>query len=184
MPAFFWPRPRILLRATARGMNALDKARRSAGRLTLTELRQLATWLAEQIVNREAKARGKKGRVVVEVRCIAGVLYQLEFVRCGKSNCRCSRGKQLHGPYWYAYWKDDEGRSRTQYVGKELQTILVGTDTHGGERRRPRSTVHDSGGGKVSGRNRGARPQAHQHGAAKSRAKAAGRAEPLHEKRA
>jgi hypothetical protein len=34
-------------------------------------------------------------------------------VRCGKESCtRCP-----HGPYWYAYWRED-GRRRSRYVGK------------------------------------------------------------------
>jgi uncharacterized protein DUF6788 len=38
-----------------------------------------------------------------------------ETVRCGKANCtRCP-----HGPYWYAYWKED-GRTRSRYVGRTL----------------------------------------------------------------
>lgn len=41
--------------------------------------------------------------------------YRQQAVRCGKPGCtRCP-----HGPYWYAYWRED-GRVRTQYVGKEL----------------------------------------------------------------
>ena len=27
--------------------------------------------------------------------------------------------RPAHGPYWYAYWKED-GRTRSQYIGKEL----------------------------------------------------------------
>lgn len=43
------------------------------------------------------------------------VSYRREQVRCGKSGCRgCP-----HGPYWYAYWKE-EGRTRKQYVGRHL----------------------------------------------------------------
>lgn len=34
-------------------------------------------------------------------------------VRCGKPNCT----KCPHGPYWYAYWRED-GRRRTRYLGK------------------------------------------------------------------
>jgi len=36
-------------------------------------------------------------------------------VRCGKPNCRCVRG-ELHGPYWYRFWRDDRGRLHKQYV--------------------------------------------------------------------
>jgi hypothetical protein len=43
------------------------------------------------------------------------VSYRREHVRCGKDAChRCP-----HGPYWYAYWKE-EGRTRKQYVGRHL----------------------------------------------------------------
>jgi hypothetical protein len=43
------------------------------------------------------------------------VSYRQEPVRCGRKNCtRCP-----HGPYWYAYWRED-GRLRSRYIGKEL----------------------------------------------------------------
>lgn len=43
------------------------------------------------------------------------VTYRQEQVRCGKAGCtRCP-----HGPYWYAYWKQD-GRTRSQYIGRHL----------------------------------------------------------------
>lgn len=45
----------------------------------------------------------------------ARVSYRQEHVRCGKTGCRACP----HGPYWYAYWKED-GRSRKQYVGRQL----------------------------------------------------------------
>lgn len=36
-----------------------------------------------------------------------------QWVRCGKESCtRCP-----HGPYWYAYWRED-GRRHSRYVGK------------------------------------------------------------------
>ena len=37
-----------------------------------------------------------------------------QWVRCGRSNCRCSREK-LHGPYYYRFWREG-GRLRKQYV--------------------------------------------------------------------
>lgn len=42
------------------------------------------------------------------------VTYRQAAVRCGKGCGSCP-----HGPYWYAYWKED-GRSRSQYIGREL----------------------------------------------------------------
>lgn len=41
------------------------------------------------------------------------VRLRQQWVRCGKRACtRCP-----HGPYWYAYWRED-GRRRSRYVGK------------------------------------------------------------------
>jgi len=41
------------------------------------------------------------------------VRLRRQLIRCGKETCtRCP-----HGPYWYAYWRED-GRRRSRYVGK------------------------------------------------------------------
>lgn len=41
------------------------------------------------------------------------VSLRRQWVRCGKQECtRCP-----HGPYWYAYWRED-GKRRSRYVGK------------------------------------------------------------------
>jgi hypothetical protein len=37
-----------------------------------------------------------------------------EYVKCGNhSCCRCK-----HGPYYYAYWRDETGKLRKKYLGK------------------------------------------------------------------
>ena len=38
-----------------------------------------------------------------------------QYVRCGNRNCKCYRG-QLHGPYWYRFWRDARGRAHKRYV--------------------------------------------------------------------
>lgn len=43
------------------------------------------------------------------------VSYRLEPVMCGKPGCT----KCPHGPYWYAYWRQD-GKVRSRYIGREL----------------------------------------------------------------
>jgi hypothetical protein len=43
------------------------------------------------------------------------VRYRQEEVRCGKPSCTTCP----HGPYWYAYWKED-GRTRKRYIGRQL----------------------------------------------------------------
>ncbi|HEY7874481.1 MAG TPA: hypothetical protein VIG64_05090 [Actinomycetota bacterium] len=43
------------------------------------------------------------------------VTYRRESVRCGKRGCtRCP-----HGPYWYAYYRED-GRLKSRYIGRDL----------------------------------------------------------------
>ncbi len=46
---------------------------------------------------------------------IGKVTYRQEEVRCGKDRCTSCP----HGPYWYAYWKED-GRTRSRYIGRHL----------------------------------------------------------------
>jgi hypothetical protein len=41
------------------------------------------------------------------------VRLRQQWVRCGKRACTTCP----HGPYWYAYWRED-GRRRSRYVGK------------------------------------------------------------------
>lgn len=53
----------------------------------------------------EAEAHGRAGKVT----------YRLEGVRCGKAGC----AKCPHGPYWYAYWRE-EGKVRSRYIGRKL----------------------------------------------------------------
>ncbi len=41
------------------------------------------------------------------------VTLRQQHVKCGKAACtRCP-----HGPYWYAYWRED-GKRRSRYVGR------------------------------------------------------------------
>lgn len=40
-----------------------------------------------------------------------------QYIRCGKPNCRCARG-ELHGPFYYRFWRDHNGRQHKVYVRK------------------------------------------------------------------
>ena len=57
---------------------------------------------------------------------LPAVTYRSQFVRCGKDCTACP-----HGPYWYAFWKED-GRSRSQYIGgvlpAEIQRLIDAAD--------------------------------------------------------
>ncbi len=44
--------------------------------------------------------------------------YQLQYRRCGHPGCKCAREGKRHGPYWYAFWRDDQGRMQSVYLGK------------------------------------------------------------------
>ena len=41
-----------------------------------------------------------------------------EKKRCGKENCRCTsvREEDLHGPYHYRRWRDEEGNQQKEHV--------------------------------------------------------------------
>jgi hypothetical protein len=46
---------------------------------------------------------------------VGAVTYRRQPVTCSKPGCtRCP-----HGPYWYAYWRED-GKQRSRYIGKAL----------------------------------------------------------------
>ncbi len=66
------------------------------------ELRRLVI-LAQDLLARRGGVRVPAG---------GKVTFRLEEVRCGKASCtRCP-----HGPYWYAYWRED-GKVRKRYLG-------------------------------------------------------------------
>jgi len=44
--------------------------------------------------------------------------FEQKYIRCGKAGCRCMNGGAPHGPYWYAFWTDERGRTHARYVGK------------------------------------------------------------------
>jgi hypothetical protein len=39
-----------------------------------------------------------------------------ERIRCGKSCLMCP-----HGPYYYAYWKEDDGKLKKKYIGTKYE---------------------------------------------------------------
>ncbi len=43
------------------------------------------------------------------------VSLRSQMIKCGKPGC----GTCPHGPYWYAYWREN-GRRRSRYVGRLL----------------------------------------------------------------
>lgn len=79
--------------------------------------------LIEEILNEREKEiepediPEKKNREVVSVKKAGKITYQLEKVYCGKNCSGCP-----HGPYWYAYWKED-GQTKSKYIGKDREGL-------------------------------------------------------------
>jgi hypothetical protein len=102
-------------------MMKLREIKQSISALPPRELAKLDAWLHDLLEERESKKRARdtaRQHEVLRSHRTAHKTYRLESVRCGKESCKCAEGK-LHGPYWYAYWSEG-GRTRSQYVGKDL----------------------------------------------------------------
>jgi hypothetical protein len=76
-------------------------------------------------VGRPAPRSSSDRKVVGRRRGSSGRWLQLERVRCGKVSCkRCAAGEG-HGPYFYLYYTNAEGRYTSKYVGKLQPPELV-----------------------------------------------------------
>jgi hypothetical protein len=49
-----------------------------------------------------------------------GIRYRSEYRRCGDATCT----KCPHGPYWLAYWWDENGRN-VLYIGRKLPSSVT-----------------------------------------------------------
>ena len=98
------------------------------------ELEQLADAIEAELTWRAlGEAPAAAGREVVEVWPAARGCFRLEQVRCGKPTCRCTAGKK-HGPYWYLYRRNADGRLTSTYIGKSLSTRAAIKELEIGER--------------------------------------------------
>jgi len=79
----------------------------------LATLYEIRDTIDRMIADRETERT--PDRETLEVRGSGSVTYRLERVSCGKGCKGCP-----HGPYWYAYWKEN-GRTRSKYIGKKLR---------------------------------------------------------------
>ena len=55
------------------------------------------------------------------------ITYTRQFRRCGNAYCHCRTGPYEfgHGPYVYAYWRSDDGKMHSAYVGKSDPAIAA-----------------------------------------------------------
>jgi len=66
----------------------------------------------------------------------------VQWVRCGKPNCRCARG-ELHGPYYYRFWREN-GKLHKMYVKREdLAEVQEACEARRRERRELRAAMQE-----------------------------------------
>jgi len=66
----------------------------------------------------------------------------VQWVRCGKPNCRCTRG-ELHGPYWYRFWREDAKLRKTHVKSKDLAKVREACEARRRERRELRVAMQE-----------------------------------------
>lgn len=84
---------------------------RSVRRLDQFQLRRLLILVRGLLLEADGPPEGAVDELTPEL----VVTYRQERVRCGKDSCSTCP----HGPYWYAYWRED-GRTSKQYIGRHL----------------------------------------------------------------
>jgi hypothetical protein len=76
---------------------------------------------------------------------LPGTVHE-QWVRCGRDNCRCSGGQdrtQLHGPYYYRYWRED-GRLRKEYIKRaDLESVTAACNARLAHLQRQRDAIRE-----------------------------------------
>ena len=85
----------------------LEKADKLIAKFNSEKLRSIAKVKSEQLTSTN-NSRNLPGNATI----------RKEYVRCGKLDCQSK-----HGPYYYAYWKDDSGKLKKKYIGKYRPSI-------------------------------------------------------------
>lgn len=69
----------------------------------------------KQILSLLRKGESNRNRFIQNMTLLpTNAFIKKEFIKCGKQNC-----EQVHGPYYYGYWKDKETKKlRKKYLGK------------------------------------------------------------------
>ena len=53
----------------------------------------------------------------------------VQFIRCGKSGCRCQAGR-LHGPYHYRIWREGAQVRKVYVKASELEAVRAACDAY------------------------------------------------------
>jgi hypothetical protein len=84
-----------------------SEQRRSIAKIKSEELSSIAKVKSEQLTSINNSRNLPSNATIRE-----------DYVRCGKLDC-----PSKHGPYYYAYWKDDKGKLHKRYIGKYHSSI-------------------------------------------------------------
>ena len=97
----------------------LERADKLIAKFDSEQLRSIAKIKSEELRSIE-KAKSEQLTSTNNSRNLPrNVTIREEYVKCGKSDCsRCK-----HGPYYYAYWKDDSGKLKKKYIGKYAPSV-------------------------------------------------------------
>jgi hypothetical protein len=91
----------------------------------ISRTEKLAARVESDKLRSQAKAQKEELTATNNCKCIpSNATISNEYVKCGKSGCSESK----HGPYFYAYWKDDHGRLMKKYIGK--YRLLLGNSNN------------------------------------------------------
>ena len=66
----------------------------------------------------------------------------VQWVRCGKPNCRCARG-ELHGPYYYRFWRENGKLHKTYVKREDLAEVQEACEARRRERRELRAAMQE-----------------------------------------
>jgi hypothetical protein len=96
-------------------MGKADRIARQVHNFSLAELQDLQFFIEEQIERLKVEGQEETAEEEPQER---KATVRADYKKCGKPGCHCNSGGELHGPYWYEYWKED-GRTRSRYLGKK-----------------------------------------------------------------
>ena len=89
--------------------------------LAREELNRLMDRLEAELLRIEEEAKGLEAKLK---ELFPHPKVRMEYRRCGKASCHCAKG-ELHGPYYYAYYKQG-GKTKAIYFGRKHPTLPEG----------------------------------------------------------
>ncbi|HJT83514.1 MAG TPA: hypothetical protein VJ697_03440, partial [Nitrososphaeraceae archaeon] len=93
--------------------------------ISLKKMREKAIFLIKESekvlvkINSKTQTANRNFKVIPQ-----NATIREEYVKCGKDFClRCK-----HGPYYYAYWRDEKGKLKKKYIGRNDPSEKTGKE--------------------------------------------------------